>query len=320
MPNWNSILNELNQTGSQFDVIRRRYIKRLNSLTKRNVICYYSGWLQKQGINEVAITDFDKNGFMTVIHGLDKKKGLDLILHTPGGDTAATESIVDYLYKTFGNDIRCFVPQMAMSGGTMIACSCKEIWMGNHSSLGPIDPQYGGIPAHALIEEFKRAVQDIQKNPAMIPVWQPIIAKYRPTLIGECEKVIKWSNEIVEVWLRRNMLNADRSIEEKIQSIMTELGDHAVNLAHNRHLSAEKCLSIGLKICKLEDNHKLQESVLSIHHSFIHTLGATPAVKIIENHNGVALVQQSQVMMIPQQVAPPQNEIPVEEKKENSAF
>jgi ClpP class serine protease len=28
-----------------------------------------------------------------------------------------------------------------MSGGTMIACSAKEIIMGNHSNLGPVDPQ-----------------------------------------------------------------------------------------------------------------------------------------------------------------------------------
>lgn len=28
---------------------------------------------------------------MENIHGLDKKRGLDLILHTPGGDLTATE-------------------------------------------------------------------------------------------------------------------------------------------------------------------------------------------------------------------------------------
>lgn len=34
------------------------------------------------------------------------RQGLDLILHTPGGDIAATESLVYYLKKLFGNDIR----------------------------------------------------------------------------------------------------------------------------------------------------------------------------------------------------------------------
>ena len=77
---------------------------------------------------------------MSVIHGLDKSKGLDLFLHTPGGDVGATESLIDYLHDSFGGDIRAIIPQIAMSGGTMIACSCKEIIMGKQSSLGPIDP------------------------------------------------------------------------------------------------------------------------------------------------------------------------------------
>ncbi|MDR1315838.1 MAG: hypothetical protein LBK13_03095 [Spirochaetales bacterium] len=300
MPNWHNILNELQQMGSPFDVLRRKYIKELHNYTGRNVICYYSGWLQKKGIEEVAVNDSDKNGLMTVINGLDVKKGLDLVLHTPGGETAATESIVDYIYKKFGNDIRCFVPQMAMSAGTMMACACKEIWMGRQSSLGPIDPQYRGLPAHAIIEEFKRAVSDVQKDPRLIPVWQPIIAKYTPALLGECEKAIRWSNDMVKDWLLRNMLASDPNATTTIQTILLELGDHSVNLAHNRHLSAEKCKSIGLIVKELESDQKLQDAVLSVHHIYFHTLNATPCFKIIENHNGIAFIQQVQSVMIPQ--------------------
>ncbi len=59
----------------------------------------------------------DKNRFMSVIHGLDKSKGLDLFLHTPGGDVGATESLIDYLHDSFEGDIRAVIPQIAMSGG-----------------------------------------------------------------------------------------------------------------------------------------------------------------------------------------------------------
>jgi ClpP class serine protease len=126
----------------------------LHEITKRNVIVYYSGWLQKRGVQGAEINDEDKNGFMTVIHELDRNLGLDLVLHTPGGDTAATESLVHYLRAMFGTDIRAVVPQLAMSGGTMIACACKKIIMGKQSSLGPVDPQLGGVPAHGVVEEF----------------------------------------------------------------------------------------------------------------------------------------------------------------------
>jgi len=69
--------------------------------TGRNVIIYYSAWLQKPSIVGLQVNDADKNGFMTVIHELDRSKGLDLVLHTPGGETAATESLVDYLRSMF---------------------------------------------------------------------------------------------------------------------------------------------------------------------------------------------------------------------------
>lgn len=117
MPNWNELLDEIRAAGSMYDVVRRRYLTKLHEITKRNVIIYYSGWLQKQGVAGVEINDEDKNGFMTVVHKLDKRLGLDLVLHTPGGNTAATESLVDYLRSVFGNDIRAIVPQLAMSGG-----------------------------------------------------------------------------------------------------------------------------------------------------------------------------------------------------------
>ncbi len=304
MANWSELLKEITQLGSAFDILRRKYIKELHEYTERNVICYYSGFLQKPelGINN-AVNDHDKNGLMTTINGLDIDMGLDLILHTPGGDTAATESIVDYLWQKFQGNIRCFVPQMAMSAGTMIACSCKEIWLGKQSSLGPVDPQFNGIPAHGVIEEFKKAYTEIVNDPRTIPVWQPVIAKYPPSFIGECEKAVKWSNELVSSWLERNMLADDHEKTQKIEKILIELGDHSVSYAHNRHLSAQKCQEIGLKINMLENDQKLQDLVLSVHHIYFHTLGSTSAFKIIENHKGIAYIQQAQQVILPQQGA-----------------
>lgn len=109
---------------------------------------------------------------MNAIKGLDCSKGLDLILHTPGGNPTATEGIVKYLHSKFGNNIRVIVPQMAMSAGTMLACASNEIVMGKHSCLGPIDPQYGGIPAYNIITEFREAKSDLDNNPASKAYWE----------------------------------------------------------------------------------------------------------------------------------------------------
>ena len=122
MPNWNSVLNEINAakieiaSTSALDLVRRKYIKRLSDYSKRNVIAYYSAWLQR-GPNtpNLSINDSDKNAFMATVHGMDRNLGLDLIIHTPGGSIAAAESIVDYLRRMFGTDVRAIVPQLAMS-------------------------------------------------------------------------------------------------------------------------------------------------------------------------------------------------------------
>lgn len=290
MPNFYDLFNELQQSGTQYDIIRNKYIAKFAHLRERNVICYYSGWLDKPMSRNVSVSDIDKNGLMTVMHTMDFSRGLDLILHTPGGDVAATESIVDYFHTKFGDDIVCFVPQMAMSAGTMIACSCKEIYMGAHSSLGPIDPQIGGVPAHGILEEFQTAMQDVEKNPSSINLWQPIIAKYPPTILGECTKAIKWSTNIVQEWLKKNMLQDAQDRDNLIKGIIKELGDHSVNLAHNRHLSAKKCQEIGLKVKMLENDDALQDAVLSIHHIFMHTLRSTNAVKIIQNNMNISFI------------------------------
>lgn len=296
MPNWNNLLDEIKAAGSTHDIIRRRYLKRLYKNTGRNVIIYYSGWLQKPGLAGTGINDSDKVGFMTTIHGLDRTKGLDLILHTPGGETAATESLVDYLREMFDTNIRAIVPQLALSAGTMIACACKTILMGKHSSLGPIDPQYEGLSAHGVLEEFKHACDECKKDQTRIPLWQPIIAKYSPTLMGECQKAIKWSEKMVKEWLLSGMLFSVPKADKKADHIIKELGDHALTKSHARHLSASKCKDIGLNIELLEDNQDIQDAVLAVHYASIQTIDATPAFKIIENHNGIAFIQSAQLV------------------------
>jgi ClpP class serine protease len=197
VPNLNTILNQVQQeqaagqahANTAVDRIRRKYLAELHAHTKRNVIAYYSGFLSKN-TGGIEINDEDKNGFMTAIHGLDRSKGLDLILHTPGGDIASTQSLVDYLHKMFKKDIRAFVPQIAMSAGTMIACSCKEIWMGKQSNLGPIDPQLNGVPAQGVLTEFKTACKEA-RDPQKAQMWGHIISKYRPTFLLQCADAIK---------------------------------------------------------------------------------------------------------------------------------
>ena len=78
MPSWNQVLEEIKNSKriDALDFVRRKYLKLLFKKTERNIIAYYSGWLQKPGIGNADINDDDKNGLMASIHGLDRRKGL----------------------------------------------------------------------------------------------------------------------------------------------------------------------------------------------------------------------------------------------------
>ena len=296
MPGWKDVSEQVRATGRAADVVRRQHLRSLSDLTGRNVIVYYSGWLQKQGLglsaDALSITDADKSGFMATVHNMDRNKGLDLVLHTPGGDLGATESLVDYLRSMFGTNIRAIIPQLSLSCGTMIACACEIIIMGKHSSIGPIDPQFNGVPAHGVIEEFERAKNEIIADPRTVPVWQPIIGKYHPTFVGECEYAITWSSEMVMDWLKTGMFKGDSDAEAKAQAIVAELGSHRLTKAHNRHISAQRAAEIGLRVEMLEENQDLQDAILSVHHCCVQTLADSTAYKLIENQDGMAVVSE----------------------------
>ena len=114
-----------------------------------------------------------------------------------------------------------------------------------------------------------------------------------PTFIGECEKAIAWSNEMTSEWLRTGMFEGDDSSESEatIEKIIKELGDHAVTKSHARHLSLSRCEEMGLNVSRLESDQNIQDAVLSLHHACMLTFSETPAIKIIENHDGVAFIK-----------------------------
>lgn len=285
MPGWSEIMDsvqtKVQETAPAFLLEEsKKYIKEISDITGRNVIVYYSGWL-KSNVAEASINENDKNALMNAVCGLkDKDKGVDLILHTPGGDIAATEGIVNYLKSVFGNNIRAIVPQISMSAGTMIAMSCQEIIMGRQSSLGPIDPQMGGVACQMVVDEFKRAVADVSANPASLGLWQTIISQYRPTFLTACEDAIKWSEELATKWLTEVNPNIDMG------KVKDKFINHNNSYSHSRHISKEDCKTAGLPVKDLEDDQKLQNAVLSLHHCYMILIDTVSVVKIVMNQDG----------------------------------
>jgi hypothetical protein len=241
-----------------------------------------------------------------------------LIVHSPGGSAEAAEAIVVYLRSKFDH-IRVFVPHMAMSAATMLACAADQIVMGNHSFIGPIDPQLQlqtalgprWVPAQAIIQQFEMA-KDQSADPAKLRAWLPMLSQYGPDLLATCINVSDLSKILVTEWLKNYMFKGQRSGSRKATDIGNWLGSHDVFKTHGRPISRSAAEQNKLKILELESDQDLQDAVLSIYHAVVHTLANTNAVKIIENHLGKAYLQGVQTMMMvgmqPQQqpaAAPP---------------
>ncbi len=304
MPTWGEILDQLNSTalrGGQpdYDGVRRRYLQSLHAVTERPVILYYSNWFDEDdgGSPDSSMTLADMQGFMETVRGLNGPN-LDLILHLPGGDPHAAESILNYLRTKFKGEIRVFVPMAAMSAGTMLALGCDRIVMGAHSQLGPIDPQIlqisGGLiryaPTKAILEQFDMARQDIMQDPNALAVWAPILQQYGSSLLTECQSLETLAKTLVQRWLQQWMLNGNQPLAASVSQWFANYNTH---LSHGRGIHRDDARLQGVVVDDLESSQALQDAVLSTHHATMHTFTGLPVAKIIENHLGISIVRFS---------------------------
>lgn len=308
MPLWGEILTEINKSASDngapdFDGVRRRYLLEMNRLTGRAVILYATAWFESRPISpaDLQIGLPDVQGFMETVSNIPERE-LDLILHSPGGSEEAAESLVEYLRQRFDH-IRVFAPVAAMSAATMMALSADELFMGQHSQLGPIDPQFiintpegpRDAPAKAILNQFELAKRECQK-PENLAAWIPILRTYAPGLLTQCEDSQKLAVDMVAGWLKRYMMNGEENAAEKSREIAEWFADYESFRSHGRRVGREQAREIGLKVTDLEDDGELQDAVLSIHHAAMHTFSGTLAQKIIENHFGRAWMRFGRIV------------------------
>jgi ClpP class serine protease len=96
----------------------------------------------------------DSEGILRAIRETPNERGIEIILHTPGGLVLAAQQIAAAL-SDHGGRVTAVVPHYAMSGGTLIALSADEILLDAHAALGPVDPQLGQYPAASLVAVAK---------------------------------------------------------------------------------------------------------------------------------------------------------------------
>ena len=324
MASWSELLEAFNIETSRtpdpnwFD---KKLKEHLDAISKRlgnaTVIFYASAFLQKADDDNVSITREDINGFMNALAGTPTDNGLVLILHTPGGDPNAVESIVEYLHAKFDR-INVVIPYLAMSGGAMISLASDLLVLGKQSQLGPIDPQFLiGNKVHsarAIQEGFNKAREDIEKDIKLAHLWAPILQNMGPSLVLEADKALAYSKELVVSWLNSRMLKGIENEQERSEKANTiaayfnaeDTPNHGQVHVHGQRIGAEKLRELGLKLEFLEDNQGLQNDVLTSYHLMTLIFEMTPSLKFIASDRGKMWVKQQQQILIPASPPVPQ--------------
>lgn len=298
----------------------------------RNVIIWGSAFLQKTILPGpfISITGEDLNGFMSVVHGMDCARGLTLIVHTPGGEIGAAETIVSYLRSKFHDRIEVIVPTFAMSAGTMISMAAERIVMGRQSQLGPIDPQIGVsgryVSAGAIVAQYEQAVLDIVGDPSrnvqgnleMAHIWAPILATLGPALLVEARYTLAYGEKMVAGWLGTGMFKDEPDRDAKAAAVARYFADAAEHKYHGRRIGRDEARDKGLEIEDLEPNQDLQDAVLTAYHVMTILFDSGPQTKVLVSDTGSLWIKNIQ-MGLPQpgqQPSPPAAPLVEEPEKE----
>jgi hypothetical protein len=304
MPSWNDLVNEVSalppdKKGPWF---QSRQTNALQAIAARrggrNVILYSSGFLQKpQAPPQILqITFEDINAFMSVMYGMKWDKGLTLVLHTPGGQTNAAESIVAYLRSKF-EYIEVIVPAYAMSAGTMISLAADRIVMGRQSQLGPIDPQFmmgnTALSAQAVVDQFEQAKQDILSNTVLAHLWAPVLQTIGPALLQEARNALDYGEGMVKRWLAQWMFRdkPKTDADELATRAAAHFNDAAKHKSHGRRIDREEARAQSLVVEDLEADQALQEAVLTAYHLQTIIIEQTPATKLLMSDAGRGFVK-----------------------------
>lgn len=227
---------------------RQTQIREIEDATGRRLICYIAG-------PAAVLSGFDVPPFVDLLNDVSSGDGLDLLLHTYGGDIDQAERIVLLCRKVVGQkgSFRVIVPDSAKSAGTLIAVGGDEIVMGPSSELGPIDPQIEittangermARPAQSFLDGLQEIVQQVGTG-QLSSAYFPLLDKLDPALIDFCKKALGRSQTLAEKFLSTYSLKGD---PKKAAVIAAELINVNKYLSHGALIDAEEAQKLGLKV------------------------------------------------------------------------
>lgn len=212
--------------------LRQLMIRDIEAMTGRRLVVYFTD------CTSGAQVDPNDDAYLAELLGPVTGSPIDLLLETNGGYTDATEKIVSVL-SAMAPDLRVLVPRRAKSNGTVIALCGKEIVMGVHSELGPIDPNVNLGP----------------NNPVPADLILKTASAQNAMVVGVAELAVRQTMKLATAVLQTGMLVG--AAPETINDIVSKISTRNHYHSHGSVIDSREAQALGLKINHLGPNDEL---------------------------------------------------------------
>ena len=135
------------------------------------------------------------------------RRKLAFFLETSGGFIESAQRIATVLRRHY-KIVNFFVPDAAMSAGTVLVMSGDAIHMDYYSVLGPIDPQVpksdgGYVPALGYLKKYEELMDKASKGILNTAEVTYLCTKFDPAMLYQYEHARELSVSLLQQWLTK---------------------------------------------------------------------------------------------------------------------
>lgn len=204
------------------DIINRQvqWIADRHAVTKTHTVVYL--------YQSSSLSRSDANRIYQALAGTEHAKPLLLILSSTGGEVPPAYFISKLCRQSTSVQLKIAVARQAKSAATLICCGADEIHMGGLSELGPIDPQFGPVPALALKYSIEHLAQLACQYPGAREMFSDYLGRaLNIQALGYYERVAESAKQYAERLLRsRREVQTPQEIEAIAQRLVYTYKDH----------------------------------------------------------------------------------------------
>ncbi len=157
------------------------------------------------------------------LDAIDQRDGIDVLLHSAGGDALAAWKLMSVLREQFKH-VAVLVPSTAFSAATLFALGADEIYMHSHASLGPIDPQITVRGVDGKVRQFayedvgaflKFLTDEVHLNDQahFAALAEKLLSTVDPLVVGAARRASDLSAEVGARLLMMHMKDAEKARE-----------------------------------------------------------------------------------------------------------